>query len=1528
MFGVAIRTPVKPSGAPLSRTPEVDSPNTSSKSLRLINSNQTTHTEAKMWLDQGLEALGNSRNLKTEIKITIDKCLNNLYKIITTLSPDKTPSDTLLASLPSFSSTTLQNSTAPCAPVDPYTQIPSTSASTATQDLWNKKIDEHTKLLIQNTNTMHKFINKINIINNNKIHGGETHFTSPANMPRSYSDIVSTPKQTSGPSLVVSGEPNSSAQTLIDNIRKDINFREGGYAPLQISPLSKGKIRVTFETEDNKKNALQQLTKSSTLKAEEERRYDPLICLKGISKTTPEEEVIDMIREQNPTLREAQLKIKFLRNNKNDKLYNLVLTVSPTAHRALLEMGRVAISFQRVHCCNFSPFMQCRNCLGFGHTKNRCPARTPTCAKCASAHLTRDCVKEPSEKPTCANCLEHNLQFKNSSDVSHRADSETCPKNHTLTFTQANLDRSRIAFHEFKLHFINNNTDIALISEPYIGKQKSVTHITGLRVFQSDKNGPTKACIVTKDHINAHIISQYTTNNIVIIAITTRSATLYLASVYIEPENDANQTLSLLEHFLIHNPNIDILIGGDFNAWHPLWGSGPHARYNNRGHEVVDLINATDLFLCNTGNEPTFQTVTHGRARSSIIDLTLASSSTLTNILEWKVLQNLFPHSQHNPITFKYNHSKNPIIKSQTHSTFKYKTHKANWHAFKESLHTHIINTDILDTNFSTLTPLQLDNIITTLTKLINQAATDTFSSRSHTHKPRAPWWNNHLEVLGANCKRLHHQLSRACRGNNSPPTILVDEYLTAKEAYSNAIHKASTENFKEFCNTQGKEDVWSVTNRLIKTSSPNIQLGTLKINNSYTKTEKETAQALLNHFYPENLPDTEPRHTDLSLRTSTPPNTENDPPFTNQEILDAVSSIGHNKAPGHDHLTSDICLTVTKAYPDLIRNILNRCLEIAHFPTSWKEAIVKIIPKPSKTDYTELTSYRPIGLLPVFGKVLEKLLTKRLTYNAHKLHLLSQNQYGFTEQTGTTQAIQSALDAINMAKLNKQLVIAVSLDIKAAFDNAWWPAVFEGLRQVQCPRNIFNTLYSYLSHRAVTLHLGNTTLTHSTEKGCIQGSACGPILWNIIINDLLTNIALPLGCTIQAYADDVLLIVSAKDLSTLELTTNTALENIRRWGNSVKLKFGPTKTQCTSFTQKSKHAKIIFDNTPLQFSNSFKYLGLIIDSKLKFNEHITYISNKAHKLFHKLQIYTRPTWGPHPENIKAIYNKVIQPIITYAASIWGHVAKKQGIKNKLISLQRNFAIKAIRGFRTVSANAAIALARFTPLDLKILETHEIENIRINHTSDRIPKDIPIERPVCFTELLHPYERISIDTLSADTYSKTNHSIYNHIYTDGSKQKNGSTGASFVDYRPTENNHIHTHTKQIKLHHTSSVFQAELNAIKHACAYIYNKNITHAIIHTDSLSSIFALKQQNNTNPTVSEIHKTLHIIKNTHPLSSILFTWVKGHSGVEGNEAADRAANKAANAHKAPEFISFATHPPSGAHALGAALRVAITQN
>ncbi|CAK1583170.1 unnamed protein product [Parnassius mnemosyne] len=276
------------------------------------------------------------------------------------------------------------------------------------------------------------------------------------------------------------------------------------------------------------------------------------------------------------------------------------------------------------------------------------------------------------------------------------------------------------------------------------------------------------------------------------------------------------------------------------------------------------------------------------------------------------------------------------------------------------------------------------------------------------------------------------------------------------RQEYAEAIRKASNDNFREFCNKQGKEDVWSVTNRLLKNSIPTQPPSTLKIApNKYTTSCEETARIFLQKFYPQDTTDTYSSQTVTRQTTKFPPNTNDDPPFTIDEVLHNLKDMNPRKSPGPDHLTSDICFCFTQTFPELITNIMNRCLALSIFPKQWKHAQVIIIPKPNKLDYTVTSAYRPIGLLNVFGKLLEKLVIKRLNHFMYTNNKCNNKQYGFKEQKSTTEALSNMITFVRNCKIKGDQVAAVSFDIQAAFDNAWWPAILRRLHIIDCPQNI-----------------------------------------------------------------------------------------------------------------------------------------------------------------------------------------------------------------------------------------------------------------------------------------------------------------------------------------------------------------------------------------------------------------------------------------------------------------------------------------
>ncbi|CAG4991046.1 unnamed protein product [Parnassius apollo] len=272
---------------------------------------------------------------------------------------------------------------------------------------------------------------------------------------------------------------------------------------------------------------------------------------------------------------------------------------------------------------------------------------------------------------------------------------------------------------------------------------------------------------------------------------------------------------------------------------------------------------------------------------------------------------------------------------------------------------------------------------------------------------------------------------------------------------------------------------------------------------------------------------------------------------------------------------------------------------------------------------------------------------------------------------------------------------------------------------------------------------------------------------------------------------------------------------------------------------------------------------------------------------------------------------QVIEPIITYAAGIWGGATKFKIVKDKLISLQRGFAIKIIRAFKTVSASAAISLALLTPLHLKVIEVANIETSKLTGKTELLPDDIVIEKPLPQSQLLHPADRKTIEINMATTQEDIDKNYNNHttkIFTDGSKHNDGSTGAAFV----VQINDKIKIRKKYKLHPSCTVFQAELLAIERACKWVIQTGVNNLSILTDSLSGLKEIQNKDSTNAFVVSIHKCIHQICNAGT-GTINFIWVKAHKGLTGNEEADSTAKQAASSHSKYEYdntpLSYLKH-------------------
>lgn len=242
----------------------------------------------------------------------------------------------------------------------------------------------------------------------------------------------------------------------------------------------------------------------------------------------------------------------------------------------------------------------------------------------------------------------------------------------------------------------------------------------------------------------------------------------------------------------------------------------------------------------------------------------------------------------------------------------------------------------------------------------------------------------------------------------------------------------------------------------------------------------------------------------------------------------------------------------------ELLR-LMNRVWNEGFFPKNWKLGEIKIFLKDESRDHQLIKSYRPITLLPVLGKIAERLIALRLREFLEASEFFGPNQFGFTKRKCTIDALWELKCRVKNSV--EHYVVGVFLDISGAFDNAWWPLILYNLKMAGCPGELFRIIKNFLSERVAVLWLGNEESVKTLTKGCPQGSVLGPILWNVLFEDFL-RMATGEGTSLIAYADDVVLLVEGGSRNELEERGRNAIGSIEEWSRMAKLVFSSEKSQ------------------------------------------------------------------------------------------------------------------------------------------------------------------------------------------------------------------------------------------------------------------------------------------------------------------------------------------------------------------------------
>lgn len=405
------------------------------------------------------------------------------------------------------------------------------------------------------------------------------------------------------------------------------------------------------------------------------------------------------------------------------------------------------------------------------------------------------------------------------------------------------------------------------------------------------------------------------------------------------------------------------------------------------------------------------------------------------------------------------------------------------------------------------------------------------------------------------------------------------------------------------------------------------------------------------------------------SQRSILPSATLEDMSVNSENVLARLLCLNTAKSPGADEITPIILkkCAITLCRP--LAELFNRSLNYGSIPEDWKNGLVSPIYKGGNR--TDVSNYRPVTLLPVISKVLERLVTDRLMKHLEENNLLSIRQHGFRRSHSCLSNLLLTLDDWTSAVDNGLSTHVCYLDMSKAFDRVNHSILLHKLEQHGITGRLLAWLENYLTDRVVQVRVDGALSTPiAVTSGVPQGSVLGPLLFLIYANDIPELVR----CKIVLFADDIKLWTTIRNTEDCHLLQKD-LNSLHGWSIKNKLPFNFKKCKMINIGRHFDYSYVLGSHT-LAWTTEEKDLGVWINSNLKTSRQCIHVFQKSSKM---LSLLKRIFGSFTKDTLLRVINTYIRPTMEYAVQAWSPWLQKD-----IALLQRIYhrATKLVIGLR------------------------------------------------------------------------------------------------------------------------------------------------------------------------------------------------------------------------------------------------------